>query len=213
MEQLEGEIDLYAISIICVGSVDNALFAREIFLISVIIVSACAKDDTANLNGKEDSLPEASPPVAAPVWYPTPKRPTGRSTPPPATTTISPSDQYQQDTPAAPAAGRAAPGVPTYGSQDVQWPSDQEPGKYIPWTSGQTPAPGTAEPARQGSRRPWGQIEEPAGSSKPPQPQPVWQYPGSQPAWGPGYELQSGPPGYLPGTIEPIPPGFPGYVW
>jgi hypothetical protein len=215
VKQQEGDIDLYTISIICVGSVDNALFAREIFLISLIIVSGCAKDDTANMEGKQDSLPEKSPPVAAPEWYPTPKQLTGRGTPAPATTTINPFDQYQQDTRPAPAAGGATPGVPTYGTQDIQWPSDQEPGKYKPWTSGQTRTQGAAEPARQALRRPWGEIEAPKASAPPPQPQPqpVWQYPGSQPAGGPGYELQSGQPRYMPGTIEPIPQDFPAFVW
>ncbi len=160
MKQQEGDIDLCAILILSVGSVDNALYAREIFLVSVIIITACAKDDAANMNGKQDSLPEKSPPVSAPEWYPTPKRssgPAGYSAAPSATPPGSQFIQDRQTTRQAPAAGVSA-GM-TDKTQQYQWPSDQKSAKYSPWNTGQAPAQTPGGPATTGSRRPWGGVQ------------------------------------------------------
>jgi hypothetical protein len=211
MKQQEGDIDLCAILILSVGSVDNALYARAIFLVSVMIVTACAKDDAANMDGKQNSLPQKSPPVAAPEWYPTPKRssgPAGYAVTSPATPTGSQFTQDRQTTRQAPASGVAAGGT-TAQTPEYQWPSDQESEKYSPWAAGQAPAPTAGEPARIGSRRPWGNVDGIAGTKQPQQPPQVWQYPGGQPAWGTG----NTPPPTQPWTYGPTQPGFPGYVW
>lgn len=214
MKQQEGDIDLGTILILIVGSVDNAVYAREIFLVSVMIITACAKDDAANRDGKQDSLPKKSPPVTAPEWYPTPKRsggPAGFAVKPPATPAGSQFFPDHQTTRQAPVTGAAADGT-TATTQQYQWPSDQEPGKYSPWAAGQTPAPAAGEPAGYGSRRPWGNVDGVAGTKQPQQPQQVWQYPG-QPAWGTGYATPPVQPWQQPGTVAPPPQGFPGYVW
>ena len=165
MKQQEGDIDLCAILILGVGSVDNALYARGIFLVSVMIITACAKDDAANMNGKQDSLPQKSPPVAAPEWYPTPKRssgPAGYSAAPSATPPGSQFIQDRQTTRQAPAAGVSA-GM-TDKTQQYQWPSDQKSAKYSPWNTGQAPAQTPGGPATTGSRRPWGNVDRPVGA-------------------------------------------------
>lgn len=210
MKQQEGDIDLCAILILGVGSVDNALYARGIFLVSVMIITACAKDDAANMNGKQDSLPQKSPPVAAPEWYPTPKRssgPAGYSAAPSATPPGSQFIQDRQTTRQAPAAGVSA-GM-TDKTQQYQWPSDQKSAKYSPWNTGQAPAQTPGGPATTGSRRPWGNVDRPVGATQPQQPQNVWQFPGGQPAWGTGDATQP----MQPGVFGQYPQGFPGYVW
>lgn len=213
MKQQEGDIDLCAILILGVGSVDNALYARGIFLVSVMIITACAKDDAANMNGKQDSLPQKSPPVAAPEWYPTPKRssgPAGYSAAPSATPPGSQFIQDRQTTRQAPAAGVSA-GM-TDKTQQYQWPSDQKSAKYSPWNTGQAPAQTPGGPATTGSRRPWGNVDRPVGATQPQQPQQpqnVWQFPGGQPAWGTGDATQP----MQPGVFGQYPQGFPGYVW
>jgi len=173
-----------------------------------MIVSACAKDETADVTAEQDSLPEESPPVAAPEWYPTPKRtgPVGYRVLPPATSAGDPFAQYPQEPAPPPAAGTG------YETKEIQWPSDLESKEYRPWTTGKTPAPGTPQPAPPGTRRPWGAIDGTVQAPPAQPPQNVWQFQGAQPAWGTGYQLPPGQPYYAPGTYGTYPQAYPGTV-
>ena len=199
MKQQEDDIDLHVLALICVRSVDDAVFARQLFLVSVIILSACAKDDTADMDGEQVGVPHETPPVAAPEWYPTPKR-----TGPPAYRVLPPADRrdtQEQDTwqgREVPAAGRTPYDDGRFDLDNVQWPSDEQEQKYSPWTSEQTPSPGTDGPPGWVQPRPWGSVEE--GTGRPPRPQQSWQYPGAQPA-------------YPPGVYGQYPQDYPGYIW
>ena len=139
MKQQEDDIELHALASICVGSVDDAVLARQLFLLSVILLSACAKDDTADTDGADVRLPQETAPVAAPEWYPTPKR-----SGPPAFRVVPPAERrdFQRQDPQlgrqAPAAG-PSPYEDRFDLDNVQWPSDEDAEQYSPWTTEQTP--------------------------------------------------------------------------
>ena len=209
MQQQEGDTDLHALAIICVRSVDDAVFARQLFLLSVIILSACAKDETADMNGEPVDMPQETTPAAAPEWYPTPKR-----TGPPAFRVMPPADRrdpQRQD----PQQVRPAPGTGStpydgrYDLDNIQWPSDQQAKQYSPWTTEQTPNQPQGGPPSWSQRRPWG---DPNGA-QPPQPQRNWRDQGGQPGWGTGYGLEPVQPRNPPGNYGQNPQTYPGYVW
>lgn len=214
MKQQEDDIDLHVLASACVGSVDDAVFARQLFLISVIILSACTKDETADMDGEHMDMPEESPPAAVPEWYPTPKR-----TGPPGFRVMPPADRQdpqRQD----PQQVRPAPGAgsPTYDEgrfdlENIQWPSDQQAKEYAPWTTEQTPTQPEGGPPSWTQRRPWGAIEQGPYGAQPPQPQQNWRFQGGQPAWGTGYGLEPVQPGYPPGNYGQNPQAYPGPVW
>ena len=200
MKQQEGEIDLHALACLCVGSVDDPVFARQLFLLSVILLGACAKDDTADMDGEPVGVPQESVPETVPEWYPTPKR-----TGPPAFRVVPPEERRDaqrvdpQTGRQAPAAGRR-PYDGRFDLDNVQWPSDQKTEEYSPWTTEQSPdqRPG-GPPVWEQYRRPWGTVEEGTGRS--------------QPAWGTGYGQVPAQPAYPPGDYGQYPQVYPGYVW
>lgn len=208
MKQQEGDIDLYALAIICVRSVDDAVFARQLFLLSVIILSACAKDETANMNGDPVGLPQETTPAAAPEWYPTPKR-----TGPPAFQVMPPADRRDPQQ-VRPAPGNAStPYDGRFDLENIQWPSDQDEKEYSPWTTEQTPAQRAGVPPSWAQPRPWGAIEQGPYRPQPPQPQQNWGVQGGQSDWGAGYGLEAVQPAYPPGGYGQNPQAYPGYVW
>lgn len=171
---------------------------------SVIIVSACAKDETGDMTGPQLVVPEESPPAAAPVWYPTPKKllvAPGAGIPAPAASGSQPS-------PVAPT------GQQPVISPQYRWPSDEAPAEeYSPWQMDQSTAQSAAGASQPGARRPWGAVEEVRRPAAPQTSGQVWQFPSGQPAWEPGYPPQQAQPGYPDGTVVPVPPGYPVYVW
>jgi hypothetical protein len=213
VKQQEGDIDLHALAIICVRSVDDAVFARQLFLLSVIILSACAKDETADMNGEPLDVPQETTPAVAPEWYPTPKR-----TGPPGFRVMPPADrrdpQRQDPQQARPSPGTGSPpNDGRYDLENIQWPSDKQAKEFSPWTTEQTPTQPQAGPPSWAQRRPWGAIEQGPYGVQPPQPQQDWGVQGGQPDWGMGYGLEAVQPAYPPGTYGQNPQAYPGYVW
>ena len=180
---------------------------------SVLIISACAKDETGDMTDKQVTVPEESAPVAPPpVWYPTPKRLSG----PAGTGVAPPVPPPGQIAPQAPAAGAAPPQPAPEQPPRWEWPSDDtDEAKYDPWQSGQAPTQPADQTQGAGVRRPWGAVEETRRPAAPLPPQNVWQYPApGQPAWGTGYPPpQQAQPQQAPGTYAPYPQGYPVYVW
>jgi hypothetical protein len=189
----------------CTGLTDNALFARLLLMIAVMINAACAKDDTINNESIKAELEELSPPVKVQEWYPTPKR-------------LSNSATYTMPSTAAgggiqsPARSAAQQGSKAVDRQ-IMWPSQatttQE---YSPWHTPQaTQAPGQSAnvPGQSVTRRPWGALDNSTRSSQRQQSQQVWQPQPAQPNWQTqGQQFQQ-----QPGMYGPNPGLFPVYVW
>ena len=208
MKQQEGDIDLHALAIICVRSVDDAVFARQLFLLSVIILSACAKDETADMSGDPVGLPQETTPAAAPEWYPTPKR-----TGPPAFQVMPPPDRRDPQSVRPGPDNRSTPYDGRFDLENIQWPSDQEAQEYSPWTTEQTRTQREGVPPSWAQRRPWGAVEQGPYGAQPPQPQQNWGIQGGQSDWGTGYGLETVQPAYPPGGYGQYPQAYPGYVW
>ena len=193
----------------CAGPFKYAFLTRVLLLAVVMMPVACTRDDTAVDSREQSAVPGPAPPVAAPEWYPTPKRagsPSFRINTPAAGGT-----GYGSRQSAGQAADRQSPAFAGGTTRAQTWSSAQDQAnqrEYSPWTS-QQPADrnrmaDTQE--QQGEYRPWGAYN-PSQSKKPESPN-VWQFPTGQP----GRDGDGARQGYPP----PVPAysnGMPQYVW
>ena len=193
----------------CAGPSKNAFFTRVLLLAVVMTPVACTRDDTAVDSREQSVAPEPARPVAAPEWYPTPKR-AGRPS-------------FRINTPVAGGAGSGS-------RQSASRAADNQPRVYEapatpaqPWSSAQDqarrqddsswysqqPSDRVGEtPEQQRAYRPWGAYNKGATPSQAkPQSPNVWQFPNPQPAWNGDSTRQGYPPGPAFGN------GVPQYAW